>query len=150
MLAFTVFLVDDEGQMHEFPAGTVPPDWAVDRITNPYAWADDPVDDVQDAQRAVVEAQANAAAAEADVAAAQADLDKAADTASATLTELKDALPATEAPKSAPGTTPPPQDGPAASRLVWEEYATANGITVQANWKRGDIIEACIAAGVAV
>lgn len=179
-LAVTVFLADDEEQMHELPAGTVPPDWAVDRITNPYAWVDDPVDDVQDAQRAVVEAQrafvaaqAEAAAAQAelnkaaetgsatltelnavaqaDAAASQADLNKAAETASATLTELNAAVPATPVPTPTVTVgTAPPQSGPDASRQVWEEFATANGITVEANWKRGDIIEACIAAGIAV
>lgn len=151
-LAATVFLADDEEQMHELPAGTVPPDWAVDRITNPSAWADDPVDDVQDAQHAVVEAQRAVVAAQADAAAAQADLNKAAETASATLTELNAAVPATPAPTPVPVTvgTAPPQSGPDASRQVWEEFAIANGITVEANWKRGDIIEACIAAGIAV
>lgn len=41
----------------------------------------------------------------------------------------------------------PPEAGPAASRAVWEAYATGRGITVDSDWKREDIIGACTAAG---
>ena len=45
---------------------------------------------------------------------------------------------------------PPPQGGPGASRQVWADYAASKDVTVQDNWKRDDIIEACEKAGVPV
>ena len=40
-LAHTVTLNADDGTLHRFLAGTVPPDWAADKIPNPRAWGDD-------------------------------------------------------------------------------------------------------------
>lgn len=37
-LSQTVILRDDQGVVHTFVPGTVPPDWARERITNPKAW----------------------------------------------------------------------------------------------------------------
>ena len=45
---------------------------------------------------------------------------------------------------------PPPQGGPGASRKLWADYATANGVAVEFAWKRDDIIAACEKAGVPV
>ena len=36
----------------------------------------------------------------------------------------------------------PPKQGPGASRQVWEDYAASRGVTVEADWKREDIIAA--------
>lgn len=41
-LAYTVLLTADDGSLHRFDAGTVPPNWAAEEITNPRAWGDDP------------------------------------------------------------------------------------------------------------
>lgn len=48
------------------------------------------------------------------------------------------------------GDGPPPQGGAGASRAKWAAYAQANGVVVQEDWKREDIIAACEAARVAV
>lgn len=45
---------------------------------------------------------------------------------------------------------PPPQGGAGASRQKWADYATSKGVTVEADWKREDIIAACELAGVPV
>ncbi|MEU2013104.1 hypothetical protein [Nocardia sp. NPDC019302] len=45
---------------------------------------------------------------------------------------------------------PPPQGGAGASRQKWADYAAANGVEVEADWKREDIITACEKAGVPV
>lgn len=45
---------------------------------------------------------------------------------------------------------PPPQGGAGASRQRWADYAASNGVQVQDDWKREDIIDACEKAGVPV
>ena len=45
---------------------------------------------------------------------------------------------------------PPPQSGPGASRKVWADWAAKHKVTVESDWKRDDIIDACKAAGVPV
>lgn len=37
-LAAAVYLSDPEGQIQVFGAGSIPPDWAAAKITNPNAW----------------------------------------------------------------------------------------------------------------
>lgn len=60
---------------------------------------------------------------------------------------------APEAPSPEPSESPdgpPPQGGTGATRQRWADYATANGVDVEADWKREDIIAACEKAGVPV
>lgn len=45
---------------------------------------------------------------------------------------------------------PPPQGGSGASRQNWADYAAANGVEVESDWKREDIIAACEKAGIEV
>ena len=45
---------------------------------------------------------------------------------------------------------PPPTSGPGAGRQVWADYAEANGVAVQAGWKRDSIIDALREAEVKV
>ncbi|MBF6411040.1 hypothetical protein [Nocardia farcinica] len=51
---------------------------------------------------------------------------------------------------SDPADGPPPQGGAGASRQRWADYAASNGVQVQDDWKREDIIDACEKAGVPV
>lgn len=53
-------------------------------------------------------------------------------------------------PNSTTGTAdgPPPQSGKGSSKDAWTDYATANGVDVDPDGTRDDIIAACTAAGV--
>lgn len=46
------------------------------------------------------------------------------------------------------GPTPPPKSGAGSSADAWLEYASAQGVDVEQDAKRDDIIAACDAAGV--
>lgn len=128
-LATTVYITDDEGTAHRFDAGTdrgALPGWAQKKTAdNPLLW---------EGESAV----------------------------EPLLSEIPDHRPGTPdpgagvappVPGSEPegeGEGPPPQSGAGSSRQAWAEYAEANGVDVQDDWKRDDIIAACEKAGVAV
>lgn len=48
------------------------------------------------------------------------------------------------------GGEPPPLAGAGAGRDVWSEYAAQHGVSVDDEWKRGQIIDACRNAGIPV
>ncbi|WP_052336144.1 hypothetical protein [Mycobacterium canetti] len=54
------------------------------------------------------------------------------------------------APSSGGGVGPPPRAGAGSGRDAWAAYAQANGVGVDDDWKRDQIISACEQAGVAV
>lgn len=48
------------------------------------------------------------------------------------------------------GDGPPPRAGVGSGRDAWADYAQANGVEVEVDWKRDHIIAACEEAGVPV
>lgn len=108
-----------DGVLHSFLPGDDVPEWAVEKIRNPAAWADD--GEAQEAPGPVI---------------------------APTVTRTVPAVPPVEL-DSTPVTDSgrPPENGPGATRQVWADYAVSVGVEVEAAWKREDIIAACAAAG---
>lgn len=97
---FTVYLRDDDGTVHTFLPGTVPPEWAAKQMGD-HCFAD----------RTDVHVSAAA---------------------------------------RGRGDEPPPHAGAGSGRDAWAAYAAAQGVTVDEDWKRDQIIDACQEAGVPV
>lgn len=122
---YALCVQDAEGAFHSFLPGQRVPGWVVDLVTNPRALLADPADDGGDP----------VAADEAPAPANPVD-------ASSNAGDPGD--------PPAPALTPPPHAGVGSGRDAWADYANANGVAVQDDWKRDQIIEACREAGVAV
>lgn len=121
-LVLTVYLTDPVGRVEAvFGPGDDVPGWAALRITNPLAWGE------------------TAGESPAASPVPQVPQSGATDAVSRDVDDLDVA-----------GGGPPPRSGPGASRRLWADYAESNGVAVEADWRRDDIIAACERAGIAV
>jgi hypothetical protein len=125
---FTVHLRHN-GVLHTFYPDDTLPDWAVEKISNPYvhgrAKPDPHAASLVRVPRAVRAAPAPRRAQPADEV-PEGDEDD-----------------VSEGPAGRP-----PENGVGAGRDVWAEYATTHGVEVESAWRREEIIAACKAAGV--
>ncbi len=127
---FTVHLRhhQGDGQLYSFGPGEELPDWALERITNPYVLHGE-TPDPSGASRvraprpvprpAPRPPQPPRPARDSEEGDADDDEDTSLDPSR------------------------PPESGVGASREAWAQYASAHGIGVDGNWKREDIIAAC-------
>jgi hypothetical protein len=116
-LAFTVHVPDEGGDQHIFRAGSVPPAWAQDAITNPHAWADDDEDVVEDGDRDTDPASAGGGDAGASGGASGANAGDGA-------------------------VSQPPRVGKGSGRDEWAAYAVQRGMAVTDQMTRDDIVAA--------
>lgn len=107
ILAITVH-VHVDGETHVFEAGSCPPDWACEQISNPDVWTD-------------VEDSGSGA---------------------------ENGSEPVGTPDDGGADGPPPRHGAGSGRDAWDAYAAANGVTVDEDMSRADIIDAVEAAGI--
>jgi hypothetical protein len=129
---FTVHLHRD-GALHSFAPGDPLPDWTQGMITNPYVLGEGAPD-----PRAAARVRAGAPEPAQPAAAAAPTPD----------VPVSDApVPDADATPTAADSSRPPENGIGSGQPVWAEYARSNGIEVEPDWKREDIIAACAKAG---
>lgn len=125
---FAVHLHRD-GMLHTFPPGAHIPDWAQELITNPYVRGE-ATPDPREATRVRAWSPEPERPASAQTREEPVTHEPAADTAPAEGDLAR-----------------PPESGIGSGQPVWAEYARSKGVEVAADWKREDIIAACVQAG---
>lgn len=138
---YALCVQDPEGTFHSFLPGQQVPAWVVALVTNPRALVAEPANEGEDpAAGDDGQSTSNDLAGASEGARPENPGDASPDAGDQGGT----AAPAPTA------LTPPPQAGVGSGRDAWADYASANGVAVQDDWKRDQIIEACRQAGVAV
>lgn len=138
---YALCVQDPEGTFHSFLPGQQVPAWVVALVTNPRAFAAEPADDGGDpaaGDDSQPVSSGPAATTEGHPPANAGDTSPVAGDQGGTAAPAPIAL------------TAPPHAGVGSGRDAWADYASANGVAVQDDWKRDQIIEACRQAGVAV
>jgi hypothetical protein len=115
-LVLTVHVPDEGGDHHVFRAGTVPPAWAQEAITNPHAWADDVDENVVE------------------------DGDHDTDPASAGGGDAGASAGASGANAGDGAVSQPPRVGKGSGRVEWLAYAEYRGLAFTEDASRDDIM----------
>lgn len=125
----TVHLRHANGDLHTFYPGDALPDWAVQRITNPYVLGHAKADPKAWAQVRAPRGQHQAPP----------------------VRRLNPPTPESPDVEDVEGealdSERPPETGTASGRERWATYATSKGVEYQSGWKREEIIAACVKAG---
>jgi hypothetical protein len=158
-LRTTVHMFDAEGRQFTFAAGSTPPDWAVERITNPYVWdtatapaagqLDYPVQ-TQRPDSPVTpgpgEEVITPTGSEFTEGESETDLGEdgvGEDPAAAAENVLNSTVTSgVHEPAIAPDVVLPPTGGPGSGRDVWVDFAHEQGIDVPGKWSRDEIAAA--------
>ncbi|MEU9806226.1 hypothetical protein [Mycobacterium sp. NPDC050853] len=138
---YALHLQDAKGNFHSFLPGQKVPGWVADLVTNPLALVGDPE---------VAEAESDGGVPDGGPAGPAVSLQPAVPTEPVGPAVGPDAGHAGGQPSGSSPVEPPPHAGAGSGRDAWAQYASANGVSVQEESRRDQIIEACREAGVAL